>query len=294
MSLADGQTIAAGTMIDTPDGPWPVESLSVGALVLTATGAVRRVQWATQSLAEPGVACLIAAHAFGRGRPAAEVVVGGQTRIGIAPGLAAVAAQSICDGEAVRPYPDAAAMVALDLDAPGSLVIEGLPVAVSADPAPAGLVALAEAQAVAALALGRGLRPGPLGGNLDRATAEGVTGWAFDPENPASRVPLILRCNGVLRAGAIAAQFRVDLQEAGKGDGCVAFRIALVPPLPEDRPHILEVCRATDGVALPGSPMLLLPGAAGLPVAVYPGMSDEERARIAGLLQAQIDLLLSA
>ncbi|MCO8144377.1 Hint domain-containing protein [Rhodovulum tesquicola] len=79
----------AGTLIETPDGPRPIESLSAGDRVLTATGATEPIRWAcrreicfetTPHVPRP---IRIAAHALGPGRPATDLIVSVQHRIAL-------------------------------------------------------------------------------------------------------------------------------------------------------------------------------------------------------------------
>ena len=71
----------AGTLIRTPAGDVPVESLKIGDLVLTAAGDMRPVKWMGHRdvdfrltpNARPGLPIRIAADAFGPGRPSQDL-----------------------------------------------------------------------------------------------------------------------------------------------------------------------------------------------------------------------------
>ncbi|WP_084863573.1 Hint domain-containing protein [Salibaculum halophilum] len=78
-----------GTLIETPDGPRPVETLSAGDMVLTVDNGPQRLTWAGQThvpslrlALHPQLRpVLIRAHALGRGRPARDMQVSPQHRI---------------------------------------------------------------------------------------------------------------------------------------------------------------------------------------------------------------------
>ena len=78
-----------GTLIETPDGPRPVETLSAGDMVLTLDNGPRRLTWAGRThvpslrlALHPQLRpVLIRAHALGRGRPARDMQVSPQHRI---------------------------------------------------------------------------------------------------------------------------------------------------------------------------------------------------------------------
>lgn len=78
---------AAGTMIETPDGPRPVESLQPGDLVLTLDHGAMPIRWVRSSdhaLEEVEVdekPVLIAAGALGSGVPAQDLIVSPQHRM---------------------------------------------------------------------------------------------------------------------------------------------------------------------------------------------------------------------
>ncbi|MEL6208264.1 MAG: Hint domain-containing protein [Pseudomonadota bacterium] len=80
---------AAGTLIETPTGPVPVERLSVGDLVLTRDAGAKPIQWLGQRRLTKGDLTVrpslrpvrIAAGALGDGRPSTDLVVSPQHRL---------------------------------------------------------------------------------------------------------------------------------------------------------------------------------------------------------------------
>jgi glycosyltransferase involved in cell wall biosynthesis len=111
--------------------------------------------------------------------------------------------------------------------------------------------------------------PGPLRGQLDRVAPDWIEGWAQDSLMPETPVALDVLDNG-LRLGVIVAdRFRPDLAKAGLGSGQHGFSFMVPGGLAPEKSHFIQVQRACDGHALPGSPWILpgiLPGT-GLPAA---------------------------
>ena len=66
-----------------------------------------------------------------------------------------------------------------------------------------------------------------LRGHFDRADGGRATGWAFDPSAPKTRLEIEIRCAEEVIAKGIADRFRQELLDAGIGDGCHAFEIAV-------------------------------------------------------------------
>jgi hypothetical protein len=80
-TITPGICFAAGTLIRTPAGEVPVETLKAGDLVLTASGEMRPVKWVGHTDVDfrrtpkgsPGLPIRIAADAFGRARPSQDL-----------------------------------------------------------------------------------------------------------------------------------------------------------------------------------------------------------------------------
>lgn len=144
----------------------------------------------------------------------------------------------------------------------------------------------------AALALRAGIemgamvgQTGPLQGAIDQAGWERVSGWAFMPESPESRVRLTIHDGDVDLGEVTANRFRRDLAEAGMGDGRCGFEFTFPRRLaPTDR-HELRIARASDAAPLSGSPLLLDPACRFSPTLE----ADLEQLLARGLRAAQID-----
>lgn len=86
-SFADVPCFAAGTLIETPEGPKPIETLCVGDLVLTFDHGPQPIVWSRQSAQPLGTVdpdekpVLIRANALGPRRPHRDLVVSPQHRI---------------------------------------------------------------------------------------------------------------------------------------------------------------------------------------------------------------------
>ncbi len=87
--------------------------------------------------------------------------------------------------------------------------------------------------------------PGPLIGNLERATEEYVEGWAQDAATPERPVWLEIVADGATTAFVFANRHRDDLEAAGIGSGRHAFRARLAL-----QPRCVEARRVEDGALL--------------------------------------------
>lgn len=74
-------------------------------------------------------------------------------------------------------------------------------------------------------------------------------GWILDMSLPAQRVPLGLYFEGRLIHSCVADMFRVDIRDAGIGDGCCAFEI----PVDVSKELEVEIRVLTNGMLLDGS-----------------------------------------
>ena len=91
---------------------------------------------------------------------------------------------------------------------------------------------------------------GPLIGNFERVAADYLEGWAQDASAPECPVRLEILTDGAVIASVLANRHRDDLLAAGLGSGRHAFRLPMRPPASR-----IDVRRAADGAALPGSPI---------------------------------------
>ena len=138
-----------------------------------------------------------------------------------------------------------------------------------------------------------------LQGSLDHADRDLLRGWARDPDLPDGRISLLVTANDELIGRILADRPRADLAAAGLGDGRHSFELRLLPPLSPLVQQVLSVRRESDGVHIPGSPVVL-PAVSGfgeneqmllarLLAAVKPG--PELRTRLS-FLAAQTEALL--
>jgi hypothetical protein len=99
-----------------------------------------------------------------------------------------------------------------------------------------------------------------LRGYLDSVTRTGIVGWAFEPDAPDRRVPLVILANGAVIGQVIADRHRPGLAECGIGDGNHAYRFELPQGLAADMRHKIEVRRESDWSSLTDSPRILASG----------------------------------
>jgi len=97
---------------------------------------------------------------------------------------------------------------------------------------------------------------GALVGNLEDATVSRIRGWACDRGRPEVPVNLEILVDDRVLARVVANRFRADLERAGIGNGHHGFDLRMDGPLSRDG-DLVQVRRADDRFALPGSPMLL-------------------------------------
>ncbi len=90
-------------------------------------------------------------------------------------------------------------------------------------------------------------------GNLERATCQGITGWAWDRAHPARRVTVHIWEGDRQVASAQAKNYRADLAAADFREGDVAFSAAPLADLHGDR--TLFVRASVAGQELRGSPL---------------------------------------
>ncbi len=242
-------TCLAGTLIQTPVGEVPVESLVVGEMVLLASGAVGRVAAVDQAAidgphvtaAQAVLPMLVRAREPGRAGPVRDLYV-------MAP--AEAAAGVALEGMAIQAA-NRLDRVTITVDEPGFLVAAGF--AVRSVPA-SGPAADAPAEGAEGAA-------GPVVETCNRAL---VAGHAHDPANPGQPLALRLLVDGVA-AGTVLA------------DG--AFSQPLPGALGSGRHTVIRLVRADGGADIAGSPFLLsrpaaLPGRQTPMVTTRPAVAD--------------------
>ena len=101
-----------------------------------------------------------------------------------------------------------------------------------------------------------------------------MKGWAFDLGQPAQRVRLEVICDGEVIGHVVADGFRLDLKEAGYlGDGHCSFNVTHPLQLNPLTSHVIELRRAVDGAAMPGSP-IHLPAASRFDAECHAGLNQ--------------------
>ena len=98
-----------------------------------------------------------------------------------------------------------------------------------------------------------------LRGQVDEATRDAVSGWAWETEQPHGAVSLVVSADGVLVARVVARQWRADLEAAGIGNGRHSFTLNLGASLSVADGHVVTVQRESDGQHLEGSPFMVAP-----------------------------------
>lgn len=304
-----GQGFAAGTAIATTTGQRRVERLAIGDMLLDAAGAERRVAWvgrimlSARMLAEhPEMRPVrIAADALGPGLPRRDLVVTPRTELGVVTpdGVAAtVPAHLLVNGLTIDHLPEGEAAELFELEVEGGGWGGG---GVLAEDAPAGLVLPGHGGPAQAIAMLRargwvssraGCLPGRLLGRVDSAAHGLFYGWALDEARPWYRVAVEIMVNGQVLTATLATHRRDDLVRAGMGDGACAFHFEPMPPLPSDRPLLVQVRRMEDGADLPGSPVLLPSGGgAGEVLAALHPSSPAQAAELRAALRGGLDRL---
>jgi glycosyltransferase involved in cell wall biosynthesis len=105
----------------------------------------------------------------------------------------------------------------------------------------------------------------PWRGQLDRVDREHIEGWAQDTDEPDRPVRLRFLDNGTPIGELLADTYREDLEAASIGDGRHSFLFEVPGGLEPQRRHLVEVLRADDGRALPGSPVVVEAAASAMP-----------------------------
>ncbi len=140
---------------------------------------------------------------------------------------------------------------------------------------------------------------GPLRGHLDVARRDMVAGWAWDAQRPHEPVALEILDNGEVVARLQASDYRLDLENAGVGDGRHGFLWRVPGGLAPHKRHVIAVRRAGDGAELGQSPRVV-EAATGFDAAmeqnlagIIDGLPDgAEQERVLSIMLAQSERLL--
>ena len=270
-----------GTLIATPRGPQPIETLAAGDLVLTADGASEAVRWIGRrsydgrSIAEnplmlpvtirAGALADHIPHADLTVSPGHAMFVDGQ----LVPAWRLVNGVTITQAAAV----DIVHYLHLELPRHALLLANGAPAESFLDiadfrsqfhdatarpgPAPSQPFQSRLEDGFALQAIQARLRQragaapaaepnGALRGYVDDAAPGHVCGWAQDSVSPETPVALEIIAGDRPVLCVLANAYRADLRRAGLGSGCHAFETAL--PLGLEGP--ITVRRAADGATL--------------------------------------------
>ena len=278
MSIADSSIACylRGTRVATPDGEVAVETLAIGDLITTASGAVRPVRWiGRRAYAGQFVAhkrhvqpIRFQAGSLGSGLPYRDLYVSPEHAMFLDGVL--VPAKLLVNGDTISQC-DAIARIEyvhIELDTHDVILAEGAASETFIDDGGRGMFHNAadyralypervcpsarycaprveDGEALEAI-IAR-LRPSigqheamPLQGFLDIVRPEGICGWA---RCPAGTGPLDLTVwdNGALLGVAVADCYRDDLVQAGIGDGCHGFEFAIAGGLVPGLRHVVEV-----------------------------------------------------
>jgi hypothetical protein len=90
-------------------------------------------------------------------------------------------------------------------------------------------------------------------GWLDIADCSGISGWAWDSSQPSSRLQIDLydgSIHGAPFASVAAANYRLDLKQAGMGDGAYGFFLSTPESLKDGRTHAIVAAIAGTDTAI--------------------------------------------
>ncbi|WP_010683052.1 Hint domain-containing protein [Methylobacterium mesophilicum] len=275
----------AGTSISTHGGPFAVERMAVGDMVVTQAGEFRPIRWIGsrhyRGLSAPAAdrPVRVRANAIADGVPCRDLLVSPDHALFVDGLLAAaghlVNGTSITRGEAMADL----TYWHIELDSHDLLLAENMPAEsfLASPGVRAGFDAVQTSDAGSApkaYAMRAGLGPelaalrgrlarrataareasdlGPVRAWLDRCLigADDVLhmgGWAQDVTRPNVPVCLDLVVDGAIVAFTVANELRADLAAAGMGDGSHGFDLGVDVRLSPGMSHVVEVRRSADG-----------------------------------------------
>lgn len=287
----DGAGFAAGTLLEAPGGPVPVERLQPGDLLCSAGGSALRVRQVLPGTGAPGRAVLVPADTFGPALPRRDLVLAAHQALWLE-GHALAASALICSGgpHALDRSPRLHAVQVLGA---GTALAEGLacalrrPIRPEQDPH-AGAALAAVRLRLDARGGTSAARAPVLHGTVALGSAGALVGWALDPAQPEAPVLLEALLDDVTIGFILADERRPDLAMAGLGTGACGFA-ARLPGLAAawpGGPRLLRLHAVGTGAAMPGTPMLLAPEATALALAPLQAVQATDLARALDRLAA--------
>jgi serralysin len=267
----------AGTLVATPGGEVAVECLRIGDLLVTAAGPARPIRWIGRRsysgrfvARNPGVLPIcIRAGALDEGVPRRDLFVSPEHAMFVEGVL--VPARLLVNGITIVPVlaVESVAYFHLELESHDVILAEGAASETFIDDCSRGVFNnVGEFQALypdAVRASARYCAPRvddgvllgairmriharcmpamavSLEGHVDEVTRSRVRGWARDLAAPGRRVALQVWNNGVGIGSVLADRLRIDLLQAGIGDGCHSFDFEIPGGLAREARHVIEL-----------------------------------------------------
>jgi glycosyltransferase involved in cell wall biosynthesis len=97
--------------------------------------------------------------------------------------------------------------------------------------------------------------PVPFRCHIDHISREEIVGWVMTPTQPMRRSMVLLKEGGRILRRVKASKFRVDLVEAGIGDGCYSFALSMPSALLDGAEHLLDLFDEETGQVLTTNPL---------------------------------------
>lgn len=275
-----GGGFAAGTLLETPGGPVPVERLRRGDRLTTIGGGSIRLRHAAPLRALGGAqsgVVLLPPDTLGPGQPRRVLRLGARQAVWLAESdgqgarhHALAAAGLLCGAAACWAAAGSPPLYSLlaeanSADGGGVVLAEGLACALRPPTRPehdphAGAALAAARRAQQRARPRHELVPPRLDGAVALDAQQRLSGWAVDRAAPEVPVLLEILMDDLTVGFALADELRPDLAMAGLGAGACGFALSLAPRLGNRAPSgaLLRVYVVGTGASLPGTPLLIL------------------------------------